>query len=148
MLELGVRTAQTNIYYRSPVRDATSVRLAIKNGLLSLENIFTMKFYKRCGTASGFLAYPRDFAHILCITASYYPSLAYVHGDVTKSNTLSLIFVDRHTNRTCALYDFSKEHAFIPDKAYYVSGKVNAADKLYLVMESMKEDGQDMLYFF
>jgi len=53
------------------------------------------------------------------------------------------IFVDRHTNRTYALYDFSKEHAFIPDKAYCVSGKVNAADKLYLVMESMKEDRKD-----
>jgi hypothetical protein len=38
------------------------------------------------------------------------------------------------------LYDFSKSQIITPRQYYCVSGKVNSADKLYLVMESVKPD--------
>lgn len=50
------------------------------------------------------------------------------------------IMKDLDTNRTYLLYDFGKEHTFISDKIYCISGKVNSADKLYLVLENSKED--------
>jgi len=40
------------------------------------------------------------------------------------------------------LYDFTKAHALEPSSYYCVSGKVNSADKLYLVIESVKPDGK------
>lgn len=47
---------------------------------------------------------------------------------------------DIDTNRTYLLYDFRKEHVFISEKTYCISGKINSADKLYLVIENSKED--------
>jgi hypothetical protein len=47
---------------------------------------------------------------------------------------------DRHTHRVYRLYDFSKSQSILPDQAYCVFGKVNSADKLYLVIESVKPD--------
>jgi hypothetical protein len=38
--------------------------------------------------------------------------------------------------------DFSKAHALEPGSYYCVSGKVNSADKLYLVIESVKPDAK------
>ena len=56
--------------------------------------------------------------------------------------TGNLIFTmkDLDTNRVYLLYDFRKKHVFKRDKIYCVSGKVNSADKLYLVLENSKED--------
>jgi len=38
------------------------------------------------------------------------------------------------------LHDFSKAHHLVPGQAYCVAGKVNSADKLYLVIESVRPD--------
>ena len=37
-------------------------------------------------------------------------------------------------------YDFTKSQIITPGQYYCVSGKVNSADKLYLVIESVKPD--------
>ena len=47
---------------------------------------------------------------------------------------------DRDTNRVYLLYDFSKALLIRRDVAYCVAGKVNSADKLYLVIESPRLD--------
>jgi hypothetical protein len=47
---------------------------------------------------------------------------------------------DDSTRRVYRLYDFSKSHTITPGQYYCVSGKVNSADKLYLVIESVKPD--------
>ena len=47
---------------------------------------------------------------------------------------------DRDTQRAYRLYDFSKAQPIRPGVAYCVAGKVNSADKLYLVIESVRLD--------
>jgi hypothetical protein len=47
---------------------------------------------------------------------------------------------DDSTRRVYRLYDFTRSHLFAPGEYYCVSGKVNSADKLYLVIESVKKD--------
>ncbi len=47
---------------------------------------------------------------------------------------------DDSTRRVYRLYDFTKSQIITPDQYYCVSGKVNSADKLYLVVESIKPD--------
>ena len=53
-----------------------------------------------------------------------------------------VVFVmkDDSTRRVYRLYDFTKSLSITPDYFYCVSGKVNSADKLYLVIESVKRD--------
>ena len=46
--------------------------------------------------------------------------------------------VDADTKRTYKLYDFKKEINFQPNLQYCVFGKVNSADKIYLVVEKVK----------
>ena len=55
-----------------------------------------------------------------------------------------VVFVmkDHHTQRVYRLYDFSKSRIITPDHLYCVFGKVNSADKLYLVIESVKTDAK------
>jgi hypothetical protein len=43
---------------------------------------------------------------------------------------------DHSTRRVYRLYDFTKSQPITSDHFYCVSGKVNSADKLYLVIES------------
>ncbi len=50
--------------------------------------------------------------------------------------------LDHSTHRVYRLHDFTKAHAMEPDSYYCVSGKVNNADKLYLVIESVKPDAK------
>jgi len=50
--------------------------------------------------------------------------------------------LDHSTNRVYRLHDFTKAHALELDSYYCVSGKVNSADKLYLVVESVKLDAK------
>lgn len=50
------------------------------------------------------------------------------------------VMKDHHTKRVYRLYDFTKAQEIAPDQVYCVSGKVNSADKLYLVIESVKMD--------
>ena len=49
---------------------------------------------------------------------------------------------DHSTRRVYRLYDFTKSHEITSDHYYCVSGKVNSADKLYLVIESVKRDAK------
>jgi hypothetical protein len=53
-----------------------------------------------------------------------------------------VVFVmrDDFTHRIYRLHDFSKSQHIAHDRYYCVSGKVNSADKLYLVIESVKPD--------
>jgi len=50
------------------------------------------------------------------------------------------VMKDLHTHRVYRLYDFTKSQIITPDHVYCVFGKVNSADKLYLVLESVKID--------
>ena len=45
---------------------------------------------------------------------------------------------DDSTRRVYRLYDFTKSRIIRPGQYYCVSGKVNSADKLYLVIESVR----------
>lgn len=47
---------------------------------------------------------------------------------------------DDSTRRVYRLHDFTKAHEISPNGYYCISGKVNSADKLYLVIESVKRD--------
>ena len=49
---------------------------------------------------------------------------------------------DLDTQRVYRLYDFTKAQLILPNVAYCVAGKVNSADKLYLVIESVKPDNK------
>lgn len=49
---------------------------------------------------------------------------------------------DHHTQRLYRLHDFSKSQIMDHDCFYSVAGKVNSADKLYLVIESVKRDAK------
>jgi hypothetical protein len=53
-----------------------------------------------------------------------------------------IVFVmkDRRTKRVYRLYDFTKSQEIESDLVYCVFGKVNSADKLYLVIESIRMD--------
>ena len=50
------------------------------------------------------------------------------------------IMQDDSTRRVYRLYDFTKSRIITAGKYYCVSGKVNSADKLYLVIESVRLD--------
>lgn len=50
------------------------------------------------------------------------------------------IMKDRHTKRAYRLYDFTKSQEIASDHVYCIFGKVNSADKLYLVIESIRMD--------
>ncbi|MGA8691503.1 MAG: hypothetical protein WB662_16755 [Methyloceanibacter sp.] len=66
--------------------------------------------------------------HLVLISRTEYPSYAV------------LLMQDRDTQRVYRLYDFSKAQLIRPRVAYCVAGKVNSADKLYLVVESVRLD--------
>lgn len=51
-----------------------------------------------------------------------------------------LLLLDRDTQRVYRLHDFTKTHHLAPGQAYCVAGKVNSADKFYLVIESVRPD--------
>jgi hypothetical protein len=66
---------------------------------------------------------------LILISRTEYPSYAV------------LLMQDRDTQRVYRLHDFSKAQLIIrPNVAYCVAGKVNSADKLYLVVESVRPD--------
>lgn len=47
---------------------------------------------------------------------------------------------DLDTNRCYKVYDYTKTSNMSQDSVYCISGKVNAADKLYLILEHFKTD--------
>ena len=54
------------------------------------------------------------------------------------------ILKDEDTKRCYKVYDYAKAFIFQPDKIYCISGKINSADKLYLILESAREDKYSM----
>ena len=56
------------------------------------------------------------------------------------------VMKDDSTRRVYRLYDFTKSRILTPGKYYCVSGKVNSADKLYLVIESVRPDNRHTLH--
>lgn len=66
--------------------------------------------------------------HLVLISRTEYPSYAV------------LLMQDRDTQRVYRLYDFTKAQPIRPEVAYCIAGKVNSADKLYLVIESVRLD--------
>jgi hypothetical protein len=66
--------------------------------------------------------------HLVLISRTEYPSYAV------------LLMQDLDTRRVYRLHDFSKAQLIRPNVAYCVAGKVNSADKLYLVLESVRLD--------
>jgi len=57
-------------------------------------------------------------------------------------NCVVFLMQDHSTRRVYRLYDFTKSHEITSGHYYCVSGKVNSADKLYLVIESVKRDAK------
>jgi hypothetical protein len=55
------------------------------------------------------------------------------------SNTVFLLD-DRDTRRVYRLYDFTKDQLIRPGVTYCVIDKVNSADRLYFVIESIRLD--------
>ena len=66
--------------------------------------------------------------HLLLLSRTEYQSFAV------------FLLRDLDTQRVYRLYDFSKAQLIRPGVAYCVSGKVNSAGKLYLVIESVRPD--------
>ena len=63
--------------------------------------------------------------HLFLLSRTEYPSYTV------------FLLQDRDTQRVYRLYDFTKAQLIQPGVAYCISGKVNSADKLYLVIESV-----------
>ena len=66
--------------------------------------------------------------HLFLISRTEYPSHAV------------FLMQDRDTQRVYRLYDFSKAQLIRPGVAHCVAGKVNSADRFYLVIESVRPD--------
>ncbi|PWU11229.1 MAG: hypothetical protein C5B51_03020 [Terriglobia bacterium] len=66
--------------------------------------------------------------HLLLLLRTEYPSCAV------------FLLQDLDTQRVYRLHDFSKAQLIRPGVAYCVSGKVNSAGKLFLVIESVRPD--------
>ena len=66
--------------------------------------------------------------HLFLLTRTEYPKHAV------------FLLQDRDTQRVYRLYDFTKAQLIQPNVAYCVAGKVNSADRLYLVIESVRPD--------
>lgn len=54
---------------------------------------------------------------------------------------------DINTSRCYRLYDYSKQLIIEKDLIYKVSGKINSADKLYLILENVKPQNISNIQF-
>ena len=68
--------------------------------------------------------------HLLLLSRTEYPSCAV------------FLLQDLDTQRVYRLHDFTKAQLIRPGVAYCVAGKVNSADKLYLVIDSVRPDSK------
>jgi hypothetical protein len=66
--------------------------------------------------------------HLFLLTRTEYPKYAV------------FLLQDLDTQRVYRLYDFTKSQLIQPNVAYCVAGKVNSADRLYLVIDSVRPD--------
>ena len=80
------------------------------------------------------------FDHCQCRnkTPAILPVLPIINlgGDAVST----LLLRDLDTQRVYRLYDFTKTQLIRPNVAYCVAGKVNSADKLFLVIDSVRPD--------
>jgi hypothetical protein len=60
-------------------------------------------------------------------------------------NCAVFLMRDDSTRRVYRLYDFTKSRHIEPGIYYAIAGKVNSADQLYLVIESVKRDAKHSL---
>jgi hypothetical protein len=58
------------------------------------------------------------------------------------SSCAVFLMLDHDTRRVYRLMDFTKRLRLSSDRAYCVAGKVNSANTLYLVIESVKLDAK------
>lgn len=58
------------------------------------------------------------------------------------SSCAVFLMQDLDTKRVYRLHDFSKAQLIRPGVAYCVAGKVNSADRLFLVVESVRPDSK------
>ena len=59
----------------------------------------------------------------------------------TECRACAVFFMqNRDTQRVDRLYGFCKTQLIASDKAYCIAGKVNSADRLYLVIETVRPD--------
>ena len=58
------------------------------------------------------------------------------------SSCAVLLMLDRDTQRVYRLLDFTKRLRLSSEQIYCVAGKVNSANTLYLVIESVKPDSK------
>jgi hypothetical protein len=70
---------------------------------------------------------------------------SYSRGRNTRSCAVFLL-QDLDTQRVYRLYDFTKARKIQPGVAYCIAGKINSADKLYLVIESVRPDTRHAQY--
>jgi hypothetical protein len=68
--------------------------------------------------------------HLFLLSRTAYPNCAV------------FLLRDRDTQRVYRLYDFTKALLIRPGVAYCVAGKVNSADRLYLVIDSVRPDSK------
>lgn len=66
-------------------------------------------------------------------------NLILVSKKQTEKYTI-LILKDQDTKRCYKVYDFLKTNPISPNITYCISGKINSSDKIYLVLEMVKED--------
>jgi hypothetical protein len=66
--------------------------------------------------------------HLFLLSRTEYPKYAV------------FLLQDRDTQRVYRLYDFTKAQLIQPNVAYCVAGKVNSADRLYLVIDAVRPD--------
>lgn len=91
---------------------------------------------RRCGGGGSFGS--RSFFPVFNFSANHLSLLTRI--DCRKC----VVFVmrDHSTNRAYRLYDFTKSRPITAGQYYCVSGKVNSAAKLYLVIEPVKTDSK------
>ena len=84
---------------------------------------------RRAALRSGFpFMFNFSANHLFLLSRTEYPSCAV------------FLLQDLDTQRVYRLYDFTKAQLILPNVAYCVAGKVNSADKLYLVIASVRLD--------
>lgn len=66
---------------------------------------------------------------------------------IEYSSCAVLLMLDRDTQRVYRLLDFTKRLRLSPERAYCIAGKVNSANTLYLVIESVKLDAKHRVSF-
>ena len=68
--------------------------------------------------------------HLFLLSRTEYPKCAV------------FLLLDHDAQRVYRLHDFSKALLIRPGVAYCVAGKVNSADRLYLVIDSVRPDSK------